>query len=135
MKITGGGDCSIRSYALKDTPQSTSVCCRLAPVNKRGSQCITSAPRMVFLLEQTALCLTEQGYELYRTTYTDYCQLSCALWDIDMKIYSFVAANFFTIQSSKISPEKQTKQTKKQQKIYYTILCWCVQFIYMHMWH
>lgn len=62
LQATGGGDCSIRVQSLKE-PSRPSVCHSWQPCRRDGDS-VTPTPRSVFLLGQTAICLTDQGYKV-----------------------------------------------------------------------
>ena len=61
-QATGGGDCSIRVQTLKGTAQPSLLHSWQPP--QHGGESASPSPRSVFLLNQTPLCLTDQGYRI-----------------------------------------------------------------------
>ncbi len=61
-QATGGGDCSIRLHSLIEPTQSQVPCMWMSPGKSDDPAAVSMAPRCVFLMGQTALCLMDDGY-------------------------------------------------------------------------
>ncbi len=62
-QATGGGDCSIRLYPLEASSSvDVAISSTLLSEGVDGTQGEAAAPRSVFLVGQTPICLTDRGY-------------------------------------------------------------------------
>lgn len=62
LQATGGEDCSIRTHALESSSLGTQFSCKPRPERSDSLQVASPVPRSVFLMGQTPLCLTDEGY-------------------------------------------------------------------------